>query len=469
MYFNSDGTPHPVHGALQLVFCDVSTPNSDGRWNAYDALRAELVEKGIPRSQIRYIHDADSDEKKGRLFKECRDGGVSVLIGSTARMGTGVNVQQRCIAMTALDPSFRPCDEDQRAGRLLRQGCLHKEVEIVRVVAEGSFDVYMYQMLERKQGFVSQILRNNLECREIEDIDTPQMSYAELKAIASGDSRIMDKAAADMEVARLQRLMQSYDQTMWRLRSVRHSALKEIETLHADIANLDRSIHQRRDTMGDAFAATIGGKRLTERRATGEGLITGARAEATKGLGMDAKGLQGALIASIGGFSVRAVTGGRVGRGRAEVILNSPYPIIVGMVSLGEEIDPLGIIRGVEHKLRSFEFIRSQAIERITHLTAEAANADRQLSTQWEHADKLTAALERQAEIESLFHLATATTAVPEHPPIIVETERQVETLESAVTVDLLLRPHLGTVAASTVLAAHSAAPRPRRSVGLAL
>ena len=190
--------PSPRRGALQMVFADVGTPSD--RWNAYDALRAELVARGMPPEGIRFVHQARNDREKGELFAACRNGEVSVLIGSTEKMGIGTNVQLRAIALHHLDCPWRPADVEQREGRILRQGNCNPEVEIIRYGREGSFDVYMWQTVERKGRFVGQLMRGRLDVREMEDPTSSVLSYAEAKALAAGDGRLLDLARLEGEV-----------------------------------------------------------------------------------------------------------------------------------------------------------------------------------------------------------------------------------------------------------------------------
>jgi hypothetical protein len=205
-------------GALQLVFCDVSTPAADG-WNAYDELRALLsVRRGVEAGSIRYMQDAKTDQAKAKLFAACRDGTVAVLIGSTETMGVGTNVQTRAIAMHHLDAPWRPADIEQRDGRILRQGNQNPEVRVLRYVTEGSFDTYMWQTLERKAAFIAQVTRGDLPDRDVDDIGDQALSFAEVKALATGDPLVLEKAAVDADVARLTRLERAHHDDQHRLR-----------------------------------------------------------------------------------------------------------------------------------------------------------------------------------------------------------------------------------------------------------
>ncbi len=247
-----------VPGALQLVFCDLGTPR-DG-WNVYDELRTHLINHGVPDQKIRYVHSARNDREKGELFTACRTGGVSVLIGSTERMGVGTNVQARAIALHHLDCPWRPADLAQREGRILRQGNNNLSVEIVRYVSEGSFDAYLWQTVERKARFISQVMRGRLDVREIEDVGDTALSYSEVKALATGDPRILEKARADADLTRLERLERAHLRTRRTLSDTVNSADRRLPVLAGDLNRLDTAIGRQLDTRGEKFTATIGGE-----------------------------------------------------------------------------------------------------------------------------------------------------------------------------------------------------------------
>jgi hypothetical protein len=189
--------------SAQLVFCDLSTPKGDGSFNVYDDIRSKLIEMGIPENEIEFIHNADSDAKKKELFAKVRRGQVRVLMGSTFKMGAGTNVQQRLKALHDLDVPWRPADLEQRAGRIVRQGNTNSEVDLYRYVTEGTFDAYSYQLLESKQKFISQVMTSKSPVRSAEDVDETALSYAEIKALASGNPKIMEKMQLDADVAKL--------------------------------------------------------------------------------------------------------------------------------------------------------------------------------------------------------------------------------------------------------------------------
>lgn len=194
----------------QLVFCDLSTPKTDGTFSVYNDIRDKLLAKGIPPEEIAFIHDANTDVRKKELFSKVRRGAVRILMGSTFKMGAGTNVQDRIIASHDLDCPWRPRDLEQRAGRTIRQGNQNPKVEIIRYVTEGTFDAYLYQTIENKQKYISQIMTSKSPARSVEDIDEVALSYAEIKALATGNPHIKEKMDLDIQVSKLQLLKQSF-------------------------------------------------------------------------------------------------------------------------------------------------------------------------------------------------------------------------------------------------------------------
>ena len=204
------GEEHADTKAAQLIFCDLSTPKNDGTFNVYDDIREKLVARGVPAEQVRFIHEANTDAQKKELFAKVRSGEVRVLLGSTQKMGAGTNVQDRLIAIHNLDCPWRPSDLEQRQGRLERQGNMFPEVEVYRYVTEQTFDAYLYQLVESKQKFISQIMTSKSPVRSAEDVDEVALSFAEVKMLATGDERFKEKMDLDMQVAKLKVLKQSY-------------------------------------------------------------------------------------------------------------------------------------------------------------------------------------------------------------------------------------------------------------------
>ena len=201
----------------QLIFCDMSTPKKDGTFNVYDDIKGKLTARGVPENEIAFIHDADTEVKKKELFAKVRAGEVRVLLGSTQKMGAGTNVQDRLIAVHHLDVGWRPSDMTQRNGRIIRQGNMNPEVQVYQYVTEGTFDAYLYQMLENKQRFISQIMTSKSPVRSCEDIDEQVLSYAEVKALCAGNPMIREKMDLDVDVARLRLLKADHQSRRYRL------------------------------------------------------------------------------------------------------------------------------------------------------------------------------------------------------------------------------------------------------------
>ena len=201
----------------QLLFCDLSTPKNDGTFNVYDDIKAKLIAAGVPEKEIAFIHDADSEAKKKELFAKVRTGQVRVLMGSTQKMGAGTNCQDRLVALHHLDVGWRPSDMTQRNGRIIRQGNRNKEVQIYQYVTEGTFDAYLYQTLENKQKFISQIMTSKSPVRSCDDVDEQALSYAEIKALCAGNPLIKEKMDLDIDVARLKVLKADHQSQQYRM------------------------------------------------------------------------------------------------------------------------------------------------------------------------------------------------------------------------------------------------------------
>lgn len=203
--------------SAQLVFCDLSTPKNDGTFSVYDDIRKKLIERGIPDSEVKFIHEADTDIKKKELFQKTRKGEVRVLLGSTQKMGAGTNVQDRLIALHDVDCPWRPSDLEQRSGRIIRQGNSNPDVDIFRYVTEQTFDAYLYQLVEGKQKFASQIMTSKSPVRSAEDIDETALSYAEIKMLATGNPYIKEKMDLDIQVQKLKLLKSNFLSEKYRL------------------------------------------------------------------------------------------------------------------------------------------------------------------------------------------------------------------------------------------------------------
>ena len=269
---------HADTKATQLVFCDLSTPKNDGTFNVYDDMREKLIARGIPAEQIRFIHEATTDAQKKELFGKVRSGEVRVLFGSTPKMGAGTNVQDRLIAIHNLDCPWRPSDLEQRQGRIERQGNMFLEVEVYRYVTEQTFDAYLYQLVESKQKFISQIMMSKSPVRSAEDVDEVALSFAEVKMLATGDARFKEKMDLDIQVSKLRVLKQSYLSEHYDLedRVLKYypQTIKEYEERIAGYENDAALAEQHKPQGEDKFCPmTLKGVTYTEKADAGEMLL----------------------------------------------------------------------------------------------------------------------------------------------------------------------------------------------------
>ena len=269
---------HADTKATQLVFCDLSTPKNDGTFNVYDDMREKLIARGIPAEQICFIHEANTDAQKKELFGKVRSGEVRVLFGSTPKMGAGTNVQDRLIAIHNLDCPWRPSDLEQRQGRIERQGNMFPEVEVYRYVTEQTFDAYLYQLVESKQKFISQIMTSKSPVRSAEDVDEVALSFAEVKMLATGDARFKEKMDLDIQVSKLRVLKQSYLSEHYDLedRVLKYypQTIKEYEERIAGYENDAALVEQHKPQGEDKFCPmTLKGMTYTEKADAGEMLL----------------------------------------------------------------------------------------------------------------------------------------------------------------------------------------------------
>lgn len=263
--------------SAQLVFCDLSTPHNDGKFNVYDDLKTKLIDRGIPEEEIAFIHDANTDARKQELFNKVRRGQVRVLIGSTQKMGAGTNCQDRLIALHDLDCPWRPSDLIQRSGRIIRQGNKNPEVDIYRYVTEGTFDAYLYQLVENKQRFISQIMTSKTPVRFAEDIDETALSYAEIKALAAGNPDIIEKTELDTQVTKLKLLKQNYLSEKYALEDkvIKYypNEIKRLENRIEDMKE-DIKVFNNNNTPDNSFEKmNIKDTDFTERKEAGEKII----------------------------------------------------------------------------------------------------------------------------------------------------------------------------------------------------
>ena len=271
--------------SAQLVFSDMSTPKSDKSFNIYDDMKSKLIKKGIPENEIAFIHDANSEKQKDELFAKVRSGDIRILFGSTQKMGAGTNVQNKLIALHDLDVPWRPSDLEQRAGRIVRQGNENKKVEIYRYVTENTFDSYLWQTIENKQKFISQIMTSKTPVRVAEDIDESTLNYAEIKALATGNPLIKEKMDLDMEVSKLTLLESNYKSNLYHLEDkILKYYPKVIENTEKEIINLEKDIQKSKENPKDKenfVGITIGNKQILDKKEAGEILLKSIKSSMT--------------------------------------------------------------------------------------------------------------------------------------------------------------------------------------------
>ncbi|MGO9959168.1 MAG: helicase-related protein, partial [Solirubrobacteraceae bacterium] len=393
------GERSPVPGALQIVFCDLGTPREG--WNAYDELREQHTARGVPRHQIRYIHEAKNDAEKGRLFAAARAGHIAVLIGSTEKMGVGTNIQARAVALHALDCPWRPADQEQRQGRILRQGNQNPEVQICRYVVERSFDAYSWQTVERKAKFIAQVTRGRLDVRAIDDIGDQALSYTEVKALASGDPLILEHARVSSDVTRLERLERAWGQNRQQLRYTLTSAVGREKARGEAVDAIDAAIARRVDTRGERFAFTIGGVTHRERKTAAEALLRWATSAPLN---------RTAPVGQIGGFEIHGVVKVDYTDGGREAFLAvDGIPADAAHATLRHLNEtPLTLVRQVEHRIADLEDRRSRTIVHRQEAAQEAARAREGLARPFKYGEDLQAARAKLVAIIEQMHAAAA-------------------------------------------------------------
>ena len=265
--------------SAQMIFCDLSTPHYDGSFNVYDDIKEKLIQKGVPENEIAFIHDCKTDEDKQKMFMKVRSGEIRVLLGSTSKMGTGANAQKRLIALHHIDCPFRPSDLEQRNGRIIRQGNENPEVDIYNYVTKGTFDAFLYQLVESKQRFISQVMTSKSIARSAEDIDESVLSYAQIKAMASGNPKIKLKMDLDIEVSRLRTIFAAYQENKRNMQeNISRTYPEEIQRYTQRISGLEKDIALAQSTKTTEFTEmTVDGKIYTNKKEAVNALLESCR------------------------------------------------------------------------------------------------------------------------------------------------------------------------------------------------
>ena len=373
----------------QLLFCDLSTPKNDGNFNVYDDIRKKLVAAGVPENEIEFIHNADTEAKKAALFSKVRSGDVRVLLGSTAKMGAGTNVQSRLVAVHHLDVGWKPSDMTQRNGRIIRQGNMNKEVKVFNYVTEGTFDSYLFQTLENKQRFISQIMTSKSPVRSCEDVDEQALSYAEIKALCAGNPLIKEKMDLDVQVAKLKVLKADHQSQKFRLQDKLLTKFPaDIQETNAYIAGVkaDAQLAAAHPQVQEGFCGmTIKGVTYDEKKTAGERLVLACS---------ELPNAEEKVIGSYRGFelSLRFDTY----RSEYQAILKGQrrYPVALGT-------DPLGNIIRLDNSLNNFPERINSAENELATLHQQQAAAQIEVEKPFPQEEELAEKSARLAELNA--------------------------------------------------------------------
>ncbi|MDL2301015.1 DUF3849 domain-containing protein [Lachnospiraceae bacterium OttesenSCG-928-D06] len=380
--------------SAQLIFCDLSTPKGDGTFNVYEDVREKLIAKGVPKEEIAFIHNANTETRKAELFAKVRSGQVRFLLGSTAKMGAGTNVQDRLIALHHLDVPWRPSDIEQQEGRILRQGNLNPKVKIFRYVTEGTFDSYSWQVIENKQKFISQIMTSKSPVRSCEDIDESALSYAEVKALATGNPYIKEKMDLDIQVSKLKLLKANHTSQRYRLEDniAKHYPL-QITAMKERLAGYQVDIQtytQNKPLDKDIFSMKIGNRVYTDKKEAGTALIDMVRAAKQPNM---------------------AVTIGEFQGFKMSVSFDSFYSKFTinlkGSLSHEVEIgaDPLGNLQRLGNALEAMTSKRADAEQKLKNVEHQLETAKVEVTKPFAQEQELSEKLERLVELNALLNM----------------------------------------------------------------
>ena len=395
----------------QLIFCDMSTPKGDGSFNVYDDIRTKLLNAGVPEQEIEFIHNADTENKKAELFSKVRSGQVRVLLGSTAKMGAGTNVQTLLVAVHHLDVGWRPSDMTQRNGRIIRQGNQNKQVYVYNYVTESTFDAYLYQTLENKQKFISQIMTSKSPMRSCDDIDEQALSYAEIKALCAGDPRIREKMDLDVQVAKLKVLRGDFQNQKYRLEDkLLKTFPEEIQKQKTRIAALqqDSQIAAAHPQDKENFCGmTIKGMVYDDKKAAGERLLL-ARQEMPNADMM--------LLGTYRGFELNIRFDSFKNEHQAVLRAELSYP-----VSLGD--DARGNITRLDHAIDNFADRIADAENALQNLEQQKQAAEVEVAKPFAQEEELAEKSARLAELNALLNIDRDRSSSQDTPEESEETE----------------------------------------------
>lgn len=373
----------------QLLFCDLSTPKNDGNFNVYDDIRKKLVAAGVPENEIEFIHNADTEAKKAALFSKVRSGDVRVLLGSTAKMGAGTNVQQRLVAVHHLDVGWKPSDMTQRNGRIIRQGNMNKEVKVFNYVTEGTFDSYLFQTLENKQRFISQIMTSKSPVRSCDDVDEQALSYAEIKALCAGNPLIKEKMDLDVQVAKLKVLKADHQSQKFRLEDKLLTKFPaDIQETNAYLAGvkLDAELATAHPQEKEGFCGiTIKGVTYDEKKTAGERLLLACS---------ELPNSEEKVIGSYRGFELSLRFDTYHSEYQALLKGQRKYPVALGK-------DPLGCIIRLDNSLNNFPERISSVENELATLKQQQAAAQIEVEKPFPQEEELAEKSARLAELNA--------------------------------------------------------------------
>ena len=380
--------------SAQLIFCDLSTPKGDGTFNVYEDIRGKLIEKGVPPEEIAFIHDANTEKRKAELFAKVRSGQVRFLLGSTAKMGAGTNVQDRLIALHHLDVPWRPSDIEQQEGRILRQGNMNDKVKIFRYVTEGTFDSYSWQLIENKQKFIGQIMTSKSPVRSCEDIDEAALSYAEVKALATGNPYIKEKMDLDIQVSKLKLLKANHTSQRYRLEDniAKHypmqiTALKErLEGYRADIQTY--AAHKPVDK--DAFSMKIGNCTYTDKKEAGAALIDMCRSAKQPNMAV--------TIGEYQGFKMSVSFDSFFSKFTISLKGSLSHEVEIGA-------DPLGNLQRLSNALEGMTGKMADVEQKLSNVEHQLETAKVEVTKPFAQEQELAEKLERLAELNALLNM----------------------------------------------------------------
>ena len=379
--------------SAQLVFCDLSTPTTDGSFSVYDDLKKKLMDAGIPKEEIAFIHTADSEAKKKELFSKVRAGQVRVLLGSTAKMGAGTNVQDKLIALHDLDCPWRPSDLQQRLGRIVRQGNENEEVEIYRYVTEGTFDAYLYQLVENKQKFIAQIMTSKAPVRVADDVDETALSYSEIKALATGNPLIIEKCNLDMEVARLNMLKASHLNQVYALEELVYRKYPEEITRLTELIEgygQDVALAAAHPKAQEGFCGMeVDGRHYAEKEDAGKAIID----VCTRMTGSDA-----VLLGQYRGFSMVLAYDGRSNEYRITLKGTLSHTVTLGA-------DVFGNITRLDNALENLAGSLEAEQNRLVETRGQLENARAELQTPFAREAELAEKTKRLKELNILLNM----------------------------------------------------------------